>query len=411
MSILHPFKGVRPAPEFVEKVASPPYDVLNSAEAREMAKGNPHSFLHVVKSEIDLPADIDQYDASVYKTARTNLEKMIADGVLVQDATPRLYIYTLEMDGHRQSGIVGCFSGQEYLDNHIRKHEHTRKEKEDDRIRHIETTRANTGPVLLTYKAQQEIDSLVASVVARTPVYDFTADDGVRHTVHMLEQQGEINRLVELFQGVNPLYIADGHHRSAAASLIYDKRRKENPNHSGNEEYCFFLGVIFPDNQLQILAYNRVLKDLNGMTEEGFLERLNQKFEVVQDGRKEPSGKMQYCMYMNKKWYTLNYREEMPSDPLDGLDVAIIQNEILEPMFGITKPKEDKRIDFVGGTRGTVELEKLVDSGQFAVAFSMHPTSISDLISVAEALQIMPPKSTWFAPKLRSGVMVHLLDD
>lgn len=411
MSCIHPFKGVRPAPEYVEKVASPPYDVLNSAEAREMAGKNKYSFLHVVKSEIDLPENIDQYDDAVYRKARENLVSLMDDGVLIQDETPRFYVYTLEMEGHRQSGIIGCFSGQEYLDNHIRKHEHTRKAKEDDRIRHIETTRANTGPVLLTYKAKDEIDKLVSSVVARTPVYDFTADDGVRHIVHMLEQQGEINRLVELFQEVNPLYIADGHHRSAAASLIYERRRKENPGHTGNEEYCYFLGVIFPDDQLQILAYNRVLKDLNGMSSSEFLEKLADKFDVKQDGRKVPDAKLSYCIYLDKKWYTLTYKNEIADDPLKSLDVAIVQNEILGPLFGITKPKEDKRIDFVGGTRGTAELEKLVDSGEFSVAVSMYPTSIDDLISVAEALQIMPPKSTWFAPKLRSGIMVHLLDE
>ncbi len=410
MSCLHPFKSVRPRPDLASEVASPPYDVLSSEEARAMAGSNQNSFLHINKSEIDLPEGTDLYSDAVYARAKENFARMRSEGIFVQDEKPCLYVYTLEEGSHRQSGIAGCFSAQEYLDNHIRKHEHTRKDKEEDRTRHIDETNAQTGVVLLTYKAQADVNALVQKVTARKPLYDFTADDGIRHIVHLIDDAGEISALVRHFEGINPLYIADGHHRSAGASIVYERRKAANPGHSGNEEYAYFLAVAFPDNEMRILPYNRVLVDLNGMTKEGFFAKLGEKFTIAPTADKAPRQAKEVSMYIGGEWFGLRYKGSLPTDPLARLDVAILQNEVLGPLFGIEDPKKDKRIDFVGGTRGTAELEKLVDSGKFTVAFSMFPTSIGELMAVAEEKKIMPPKSTWFAPKLRDGLLVHVLD-
>jgi len=413
MSCLRPFRAVRPAPGVVHEVASPPYDVLSSEEARQLAGNVPNSFLHINKSEIDLPADTDLYSDAVYARAKDNFARMRSSGVFIQEDTPCLYIYTLEEGKHRQSGIAGCFSAQEYLDNHIRKHEHTRKDKEDDRTRHIDETCAQTGVVLLTYAHDAGVDALIKKIMARPALYDFTADDGIRHIVHRIDDAAEIDSLVASFKNINPLYIADGHHRSAGASIVYERRKAANPRHTGGEEYCFFLAVAFPDTELQILPYNRVLTDLFGLSDEEFLKKLSGKFTITPSAHASPKEAKTICMYMGKAkggWRLLRYTGKLADDPLLRLDVAILQNEVLQPILGITDPKKDKRIDFVGGTRGTEELEKLVDSGKFAVAFSMHPTQISELMAVAEACQIMPPKSTWFAPKMRDGILVHVLE-
>ncbi|MDR2733168.1 MAG: DUF1015 domain-containing protein [Spirochaetota bacterium] len=413
MSCLRPFRAVRPDPGKAHEVASPPYDVLSSEEARLLAADSPNSFLHINKSEIDLPADTDLYADAVYARARDNFKRMRADGIFIQDETPCLYIYTLEEGSHRQSGIAGCFSAQEYLDNHIRKHEHTRKDKEDDRTRHIDETSAQTGVVLLTYAHDAQVDALIKKVMARPALYDFTADDGIRHILHRIADTAEIDSLTASFKNINPLYIADGHHRSAGASIVYERRKAANPKHTGDEEYCFFLAVAFPDAELQILPYNRVLVDLFGQSDAEFLKKLGEKFTITPADHASPKEAKTICMYMGKAnggWKLLRYTGALADDPLLRLDVAILQNEVLQPLLGITDPKKDKRIDFVGGTRGTQELEKLVDSGKFKVAFSMYPTQISELMAVAEANQIMPPKSTWFAPKIRDGILVHVLE-
>jgi len=410
MSCLHPFRAVRPDPKYAHEVASPPYDVLSSEEARQLARNSPHSFLRVNKSEIDLPEGTDLYSDAVYARAKENFARMRSGGVFTQEETPCLYIYSLEEGSHRQSGIAACFSAQEYLDNHIRKHEHTRRDKEEDRTRHIDETSAQTGVVLLTYNYDAAVSALVRRVLERPPLYDFTADDGIRHTVHRIDDADEIASLVESFKNINPLYIADGHHRSAGASIVYERRKAANPGHTGDEEYCFFLAVAFPDNEMRILPYNRVLVDLNGQSDDEFLKKLSEKFDVSPTDQSSPSEPKTVCMYMNGAWRLLRYKKPLAQDPLARLDVAILQNEVLGPVLGIADPKKDKRIDFVGGTRGTQELERLVDSGKFKAAFSMFPTSITELMAVAEECKIMPPKSTWFAPKLRDGVLVHVID-
>jgi uncharacterized protein (DUF1015 family) len=394
----------------VREVASPPYDVLSSEEARALAKNAPNSFLRINKSEIDLPEGTNLYSDAVYARAKENFNRMQKDGVFIQEETPCLYIYTLEEGTHRQSGIAACFSAQEYLDNHIRRHEHTRRDKEEDRTRHIDETSAQTGIVLLTYKNDAAVADLVKKVTARPALYDFTADDGIRHIVHRIDDAAEIASLTESFKNINPLYIADGHHRSAGASIVYERRKAANPKHSGNEEYCFFLAVAFPDNELRILPYNRVLVDLNGLSDEEFMKKLGEKYDISPAAQASPAETKSVCMYMNGAWQLLRPKIPLSDDPLARLDVAILQNEILGPVLGIADPKKDKRIDFVGGTRGTGELEKLVNSGKFKVAFSMFPTSISELMAVAEDCKIMPPKSTWFAPKLRDGILVHVIE-
>jgi uncharacterized protein (DUF1015 family) len=413
MARIQPFLAWRPRPELAAKVASPPYDVLSSDEARVMAADNPLSFLHVVKPEIDLPPDTDHYSPDVYAKGAENLRRLIDDGVLQRDPQPALYLYRQRMGDHVQTGLVAGASVDEYEADRIKKHEHTRQVKEDDRTRHIDTLGANTGPVFLTYKARPEIDALVDRLTAAPPTYDFVAPDGIQHVLWVVAVPADRDALTAAFAEVPELYVADGHHRSAAGTRIRALRRDRNPNHTGNEPYNYFLAVIFPHDQMQILDYNRVVKDLNGRDPEGFLAEVRQRFEVVpvDDGR--PSRAHCFGMYLGGRWYRLTARPDIiaDDDPVESLDVAILQNDLLAPVLGVGDPRKDERIDFIGGIRGLAELERLVDSGAGAVAFALHPTSIEQLFAVADAGRVMPPKSTWFEPKLRSGLIVRPLED
>lgn len=412
MAVIRQFKAIRPTPEMAEKVAALPYDVVNSEEAAEMVIGNPYSFLHVDKAEIDLPAGTDIYSPEVYEKAKSNLEKMITDGVLVQDEKPMLYVYELTMDGRSQTGLVACTSIDEYMQGIIKKHELTREDKEQDRIRHVDICNANTGPIFLAYRTVDEISEIVDNVKKNAPVYDFTAEDGITHRAWIIDDEETINRLVKLFKDVPNLYIADGHHRNASAAKVGLKRRNENPNYTGDEEFNYYLAVIFPSDQLKILDYNRVVKDLNGLSEEEFIKKLSEKFDIVEtEGRAKPDKAYDFGMYMDGKWYMLTAKDEIRSkDAVKGLDVSILQDNVLIPILGIGDIRTDKRIDFVGGIRGLGELEKRVDSGEMKVAFEMYPTSIEQLMTIADENKIMPPKSTWFEPKLRSGLFIHSLD-
>lgn len=412
MAVIRQFKAIRPTPEMAEKVAALPYDVVNSEEAAEMVIGNPYSFLHVDKAEIDLPAGTDIYSPEVYEKAKSNLEKMITDGVLVQDEKPMLYVYELTMDGRSQTGLVACTSIDEYMQGIIKKHELTREDKEQDRIRHVDICNANTGPIFLAYRTVDEISEIVDNVKKNAPVYDFTAEDGIIHRAWIIDDEETINRLVKLFKDVPNLYIADGHHRNASAAKVGLKRRNENPNYTGDEEFNYYLAVIFPSDQLKILDYNRVVKDLNGLSEEEFIKKLSEKFDIAEtEGRAKPDKAYDFGMYMNGKWYMLTAKDEIKSkDAVKGLDVSILQDNVLIPILGIGDIRTDKRIDFVGGIRGLGELEKRVDSGEMKVAFAMYPTSIEQLMTIADENKIMPPKSTWFEPKLRSGLFIHSLD-
>lgn len=412
MAVIRQFKAIRPTPEMAEKVAALPYDVVNSEEAAEMVIGNPYSFLHVDKAEIDLPVGTDIYSPEVYEKAKSNLEKMITDGVLVKDEKPMLYVYELTMDGRSQTGLVACTSIDEYMQGIIKKHELTREDKEQDRIRHVDICNANTGPIFLAYRTVDEISEIVDNVKKNAPVYDFTAEDGIIHRAWIIDDEETINRLVKLFKDVPNLYIADGHHRNASAAKVGLKRRNENPNYTGDEEFNYYLAVIFPSDQLKILDYNRVVKDLNGLSEEEFIKKLSEKFDIVEtEGRAKPDKAYDFGMYMDGKWYMLTAKDEIKSkDAVKGLDVSILQDNVLIPILGIGDIRTDKRIDFVGGIRGLGELEKRVDSGEMKVAFAMYPTSIEQLMTIADENKIMPPKSTWFEPKLRSGLFIHSLD-
>ena len=414
MATVKAFRAIRPAPELAHKVAALPYDVMDSNEAREMVKGNPYSFLHVDKAEVDLDPSIDIYDKRVYEKARDNLREMIKDGVFQQDEKNCLYIYKQVMKGRVQTGLVGCTSIDDYVNNIIKKHEYTRADKEQDRINHVDYCNANTGPIFLTYRASKGINEIVDSWMAdHKPVYDFVSDDGIGHTVWIIDEAAVIQRLEEKFSAVDYLYIADGHHRSASAVKVGLKRRESFPGYKGDEEFNFFLSVLFPDEQLYIMDYNRVVKDLNGNSAEEFLEKVGEKFSIEEyngEGQFRPTVRHTFGMYMDGKWYKLTakagtYNEK---DPVDRLDVSIMQNNLLDPVLGIKDPRTDKRIDFVGGIRGLGELEKRVNAGM-KVAFSMCPTTIEDLMSIADAGKVMPPKSTWFEPKLRSGLFIHEL--
>ncbi|MBX2991871.1 MAG: DUF1015 domain-containing protein [Bacteroidetes bacterium] len=412
MATVRPFKGFRPLPQYAAQVAANPYDVLSSEEARIEAQGKPLSFLHVGKPEIDLPRGTDLYDPAVYEKGKENLQKLIRDGILKEDPHPYFYVYAQTMGTHTQYGIIGCASVQEYLNDTIKKHELTRKDKEDDRTRHVKVTNAHTGPIFLTYHAEPRIDEIVDRVRLADPVYNFVADDGIRHQLWVISDEKTIRHLVEHFGRVNNLYVADGHHRSAAAARVGKEIADANPNHKGDEEYNFFLAVLFPHNQLRIMEYNRVVKDLNGLNEEAFLDEIKKhKFTVQKSGQAEPKAKGEYGMYLNGHWYTLKADLSYLTnpDPVEKLDVSILQKNILAPILGIDDPRTNKRIDFVGGIRGTKELERRVNSGEMAVAFALYPTSIEELLTIADAGKIMPPKSTWFEPKLRDGVVVHFL--
>jgi uncharacterized protein (DUF1015 family) len=404
MGLIRPFSALRPRPELADRICELPYDVMSSDEARQTAAGNPLSFLHVSKPEIDLPSGTDLYAPQVYAKGKENFQRMISEGSLKQDSQPNFYLYRQVMGKHSQVGLVAAASCQEYLKGIIKKHELTRIDKEDDRVRHIETLNSQTGPVFLTYRAVRELDDLFARKTTDAPAIDFTAKDGVRHTSWVLSDPGEIAFIENAFSKIPALYIADGHHRSAAAARVFQARK-------GAGESSRFLSVIFPHNQMQILPYNRVVKDLNGRSEAELLQQLDSIFIIQEKGKPSPSRKHELGFYLNGKWRTLNFRPHFAatSDPIEKLDVTLLQKYVLDPIFGIDDPRTSKRINFVGGIRGTAELEKLVSNGEYACAFSMFPTSIEDLMTIADAGGIMPPKSTWFEPKLRDAMFCHML--
>ncbi len=412
MARIEPFRGLRPRPDLAEKIAAPPYDVLNSEEARELARGNPYSFLHVGKPEIDLPPGTDLYSDEVYAKGKENFDRFINEKALLQDKKKCFYIYKQIWGEHVQIGLVAGASCQDYQDDVIKKHELTREDKEKDRQRHIETLDAQTGPVFLTYKQRDSIDSLIEQGMAGRPENDFSTYDGVRHIFYVVDDPKLVAAIQKEFKRLDVLYVADGHHRSAAATKIKARRQKENPGHTGNEEYNFFLAVIFPHKQMKILPYNRVVKDLNGLAAADFLARVSERFTCEPSREKLPAEPQEFAMYLGHQWYRLRARAGTfaAADAIASLDVSILQNNLLAPVLGIKDPRTDKRIDFVGGIRGTAELEKMVDSGKFAVAFSLRATTIEQLFAVADAGKIMPPKSTWFEPKLKDGLVSHLLD-
>ncbi|MDP4089213.1 MAG: DUF1015 family protein [Bacillota bacterium] len=413
MAVIRAFKAVRPVADLAAKVAALPYDVMNTEEAHEMVEGNPYSFLHVDKAEIDLDPSIDIYDTRVYERARDNLYGLIEQGVLVRDEKPHLYIYRQTMNGRAQTGIVACTSIDDYMKNVIKKHEYTRPDKEQDRINHVDYCDANTGPIFLTYRHRGEINEIVDKYVKNPPMNEFVEEDGIGHIVWLIDNEEDIQKLVSLFAGVKSLYIADGHHRAASAVKVGTMRREQNPGFTGEEEFNFFLSVIFPDKDLKIMDYNRVVKDLNGLSTEEYMLRVSDKFEISLyegEGPYKPDCKRTYGMYLERKWYRLTSKEGTynPDDPVARLDVSILQDNLLKPILGIDDPRTSKRIDFVGGIRGLKELEKRVKK-DMKVAFSMYPTTIADLMAIADAGEVMPPKSTWFEPKLRSGLFIHEL--
>ncbi len=413
MAIIKPFQGIRPKKGLEEKVASVPYDVLNSVEARIEAKGNPYSFLHIIKPEIDLPETVDVYDASVYEKAKSNFAKALDEGVMVQEGEAALYIYQLKMNEWEQTGIVCCTSVDDYFNDVIKKHELTRPVKEKDRITHMHVTQIHSGPVFSTYPEVDEIDAIVDDIkIQQTPVYDFTASDGVHHTLWVVSNDELLGSLVKLFSEKVPyIYIADGHHRAASSAKVGAQLKEENPNHNGNEEYNFALSVLFPANQLHIIDYNRTVKDIKGYTAEEFIERVGGTFTVEKRGKDpvKPASLHEFGMYLDGNWYHLVAKEGTydDNDPIEVLDVTILHKHMMEDVLGIVDVRADERIDFVGGIRGMSELEKRVDGGDMKAAFSLYPVTIKQLIDIADSGKVMPPKSTWFEPKLRSGLVVH----
>jgi len=414
MPVINPFKAFRPQLELVAKVASPPYDVLSTEEARHLAKNNPYSFLHVNKAEIDLESSVDHYDRRVYEKASENLDRLIEKKVYLQDEQEKIYIYRQIMKGRAQTGLVVCVSIDDYLKGKIKKHENTREDKEKDRINHIVFTGANTGPVFLTYKAKDEIKQIVSRwVKEKEPVYDFTPEDEITHTCWVIDDQQIIKRLVNAFAGIDYLYIADGHHRAAAATKVGLKRREQLISYNGKEEFNYFLSVLFPHDELNIMGYNRVITDLTGNSEKEFIRKISEKFTVEKysgEGPCQPKARHTFGMYLNNCWYKLAVKPETfdEDNKVDNLDVSILQNNLLTPVLNINDPRTDQRIEFIGGIRGLEELEKRVKEGM-KVAFSLYPTSIEELMKVADAERLMPPKSTWFEPKLRSGIFIHKL--
>jgi uncharacterized protein (DUF1015 family) len=408
VAVIRPFRALRPPPERAQMVASVPYDVVNTEEARALANGNPLSFLHVSRPEIDLPPGADIYSDAVYRKAVENFEKLIATCPLETEVEPSLYLYRLVMGDHQQIGIVACCSIDEYDEGAIRKHERTRRDKEDDRTRHMLMLRAQTGPVFLTYRARPEIDEQVSAAITAAPLFDLTAADGVRHTIWRLK---ETDALVKSFESVPLLYIADGHHRAASASRARAELKEQSFGHTGKEDYNYFLTVIFPDSQVRILAYNRTVQDLNGLSSEEFLDAIRGQFTVTEDASPEPSQRGRWSMYLDGRWYGLELSPDatLPVGTVAMLDVSILQDRLLDPILGIRDIRTDKRVDFIGGLRGTKELERLVDEGKAAVAFSLYPTTVEELLMVSDANEIMPPKSTWFEPKLRDGLLIHAI--
>jgi uncharacterized protein (DUF1015 family) len=414
MAILKPFRGLRPPAELAALVASRPYDVLNSDEARREAGGNPYSLLHIIKPEIDLPAGIDEHSPDVYRKAIDNLDMFKSKGWLKKDASEYLYIYAQTMDGRTQYGLVGCASVDDYLNGVIKKHELTRSDKEEDRMKHVRVTNANMEPVFFAYPAVKEIDLIVSEIVAsRQPEYDFVANDGFGHQFWLMDNGKTIERLVELFSAIPATYVADGHHRTAAAALVGQEKRANNPNHNGEEEYNYFLAVHFPDDQLRIIDYNRLVKDLNGLPSNELLAKLSIDFDVLKVGQEiyKPEALHIFSMYLDGFWYKLSAKPGRynDNDPIGVLDVTILSDLVLDKILGIKDLRTDKRIDFVGGIRGLGELKRRVDSGEMAVAFALYAVSMQQLINIADSGNIMPPKTTWFEPKLRSGLVVHEL--
>ena len=411
MAQIKPFMAVRPVEKLADRVAALPYDVYNRQEAKREVEREPLSFLKIDRAETQFPDEVDTYDPCVYQKAAELLAEMKKDGVYVSDPDHAYYIYRLTMDGRAQTGIVACASVDDYLDNVIKKHENTREEKEQDRIRHVDTLSAQTGPIFLAYRSKEEINEVVASVMEKeAPLYDFTAVDGISHTVWKISEADQVKIIQDTFAGIDDIYIADGHHRAASAVKVGLKRRQEHPGYDGTEEFNYFLSVLFPDDQLMIMDYNRVVRDLNGLSTEDFLKKTGEIFTVSELGDKaqSPQHKGQFTMYLEGKWYLLEASPEMlaESDAVKSLDVSLLQEYLLEPVLGIHDPRTDDRIDFVGGIRGLEELERRAGT-DMKVAFAMYPTSIAELFAVADAGLLMPPKSTWFEPKLRSGLFIH----
>jgi uncharacterized protein (DUF1015 family) len=414
MAKISPFRAVRPNKVYVESVASFPYDVVSSAEARIIAADNPLSFLHISKAEIDFPEDVTFSDPAVYEKAKSNLRLFQDREILIQDAKPLFYIYSQKMGEHRQYGIVATVDVSEFESGQVKRHELTLPEKQEDRTRHFETLCAQTGPIFLAYRANEEINRIVEEVVSEDdPEYDFTMPDGIQHTVWIISGAQQISAITKIFARIDSLYIADGHHRAASAVEVARRLRNSNKNHAGNEEYNFILSVLFPHDQLKIMDYNRAVVDLNGLSKTDFMKNISESFDVEEDFKeKSPQSLHHFGMYVDGKWYKLIAKPACfeTKDIIGALDVSILQNCLLKPILGIGDPRQDKRIKFIGGIRGMAELEKIVDSGDYAVAFSMYPPTLDQMFQVADAGEIMPPKSTWFEPKLRSGLFVHLLD-
>ncbi|MBR5719553.1 MAG: DUF1015 domain-containing protein [Bacteroidales bacterium] len=418
MAVIKPFKGLRPPVELIEKVASRPYDVLNTEEARKECEGNPYSLLHITKAEIDLPEGISDHDPLVYLKVVENFNKFKDYGWLVPDKEEKLYIYAQSMDLKKwQYGIVACAWSEDYVNKVIKKHELTRKDKEEDRMKHVRITNANVEPVFFAYPANRKIDDIVAKIIKEKPLYDFVAkEDGFGHRFWVIDDKKTIDEIVRIFKEEIPsMYIADGHHRSAAAALVGQEKKENNPHHTGKEEYNYFMTVIFPDNQLNVIDYNRVVKDLNGLTKEQFLNALKDSFEVKDMGTEiyKPSKLHEFSVYLDGHWYKLNAKDGTynDSDPIGVLDVTILSNLVLDKILGIKDLRTDKRIDFVGGIRGLGELKRRVDNGEMKVAFALYPVSMQQIINIADTGNIMPPKTTWFEPKLRSGLVIHTLEN
>jgi len=412
-TLVTPIRGLRPRPERAAEVAAPPYDVLNTAEARERAAGKPLSFLHISKPEIDLPEGTNPYDDVVYAKGAENLQAMIGQSVLIRDAAPCYYAYRLRMGDHEQLGVVLGGSVAAYDKNRIRKHEFTRPQKEDDRVRQIDALNVETGPVLLTYRANDAVAGILARAASSEPLYDLVADDGIGHTLWLIDDGGEIEQLTRLFDAMDALYIADGHHRSAAGSRVAAARRAKNPSATGDEDYEYFLCVAYPHDEMQILDYNRVVRDLNNHEPLALLDAIRERFSVTEEkAAAKPSSPTEFGMYLDGSWYRLNIRPDLvpANDPVASLDVSLLQEQLLSPLLGIGDPRTDDRIDFVGGIRGLGELERRVDSGEMAAGFALYPTRMEALMAVADANEVMPPKSTWFEPKLADGLVSHVLD-
>ena len=413
MAIIRPFKAYRPVKEHVKDIAALPYDVMSSKEARDMVKDNKYSFLHVDRAEVNLDESVGEYDKVVYDTAKKVLENMIEEGLYIQEKAPAIYIYQQIMDGRGQKGIVCCTSVDDYINNIIKKHERTRLLKEIDRVNHVDICNANTGPIFLTYRNNNEISSIVEEWTKKEPVYDFISEDGNGHRVWIIDDNIVIEKLVKLFKSIKYLYIADGHHRSASAVKVALKRRKQLGKYTGNEEFNYFLSIIYPDTELKVFDYNRTVKDLNGLSEEEFFSKVEESFYLSKSESNKPvspKNKHEFGMYMNKQWFILRAKDGSfdESNPIDSLDVSILQNNLLNPILGISDPTKSERIEFIGGIRGLKELENRADT-DMKVSFSMYATTIDDIMNVADSGKTMPPKSTWFEPKPRSGIFIHKL--